>query len=88
MIIYLIYLIEEHTFNPPRKLELCYPLEYIDENGAIWLVRLAEEEGKMTDFRKNYLKIRKTQGLIYKRKFSKKLSSRGVWKKVEKVFHN
>jgi hypothetical protein len=26
MIIYLIYLIEEHTFTPPRKLEFCYPL--------------------------------------------------------------
>ena len=81
MIIYLIYLIEEHTFTPPRKSEFRYPLVYrqnkltkIDQSNCAIAV---EGRTKWPILGKNNLKIRKTQGLIYKRKFSKKLSSRG-----------
>jgi len=59
--IFIIYLIEEHTFNPPRKSEFHYPLvsrqnelTKIDQsNCAVWRRR----KGKWPVFGKNNLKI-------------------------------
>ena len=67
MIIYLIYLIEEHTFTPPRKFKFCYPLvsfQFIFARFTQFDWSIAGEgRKKWPIFGKNNLKIRKTQGL-------------------------